>query len=55
LLSLCVFVHTPEQNVGRVGGQTHLPATQLWPPAQTLPHAPQLLLSVCVSVHDGGQ
>jgi hypothetical protein len=32
-------------------GQSQLPATHIAPPLHVLPHAPQLLLSVCVSTH----
>jgi len=41
---------SPQSLPAQFGVQTHAPALQPWPAPQTFPHAPQLLLSVCVSV-----
>jgi hypothetical protein len=35
--------------------QVQSPATQVWPAAQVLPHAPQFATSACVSTHEAPQ
>jgi hypothetical protein len=45
-----MFTQTPLHEVSPVG-HAHLPATQLVPTAQVLPHAPQFAPSVCSLTH----
>jgi hypothetical protein len=49
-------VHVVPQRLGLADvGQAQTPLWQLWAAGQTWPHAPQLLLSVSLFVHDGLQ
>jgi len=53
---LDVSTHAPPHSIALVGQvNAHVPLAQASPAAQTLPHAPQLPLSLCAFTHTPAQ